>query len=765
MALGACASAWSQCLTALCTVPCPLVPWLTLALAQAQMILDVPDGASEASLHVACLKGFAEVVRVCLDNECDYTAANSTGNTPLIIALNGGFTDIIEMLLDAGAALPDGMLHRSVYADDADTVQCLLEGRADANESRTFMWTPLHICSQPRVHHSSDGGLAVASLLLEHGAKLDAQDIAGETPLAIAVKSSRPKVVDLLLEAGANPVCPDRAGHTPLAKALGANCARPVLETMLESCTPEGLANDPVAVVNAIRNGDEGLVQMMIAGHAGDALYCGCPALWWSAMRSQGAVMKMLLANNRNEATWVNERNCNRNILHSMAIGWVPSERATTLRDILGEVLAGGLLDPLAVDTGGKTALELAAASGNTHMARALMELGPERGFTKSSRESAFVLACENGFKVVADEVAIGTDWTNTTEPTRFVDSEFPPSLKSLHSPDSSLSATMPPFYLRVQWLRASELCGPKRCMFPPNSLDANIRTNAGIGGSCWFWARLTAAGNSVRPLFKEQVENETGVYAFVFKGADGEIEVVIDDFIPCVDGIPVFGYAAGLQMEEGDDTETFEMWSLLLCKAMAKKAGSFQDLFTTNDTSSWCERAGDQFKSHFSTEPTLPMQLGPLFSLADTLQRLPLPLRTSPDDVEYVESLATSLMPQVEKGEILKPQPEMFSDSVPDFILRCDEDVNVAVVITGNIPPDLSVSLENKDGKEIHKFTGIDFEPNSGCFVQMRSAQSPHRATIDTLANADAMDDFALDFKSSRTIHVEYCGDDGDCY
>lgn len=57
--------------------------------------------------------------------------------------------------------------------------------------------SPLHLAAM-------NGDVSVVKLLLQHGAKVDADDGSGQTPLFLAANWSRYDAVELLIEHGAN---------------------------------------------------------------------------------------------------------------------------------------------------------------------------------------------------------------------------------------------------------------------------------------------------------------------------------------------------------------------------------------------------------------------------------------------------------------------------------------------------------------------------------------------------------------------------------
>ena len=101
--------------------------------------------------------------------------------TPLWLASMKGFSDVVNILLKAGA---------------------------DANQVDERGWSLLHKVVTK--------GNKIVAQLLAGGADINRQDSAGVTPLIEACRHNKPKIVKLLLDKGADPNLADNFGATPL---------------------------------------------------------------------------------------------------------------------------------------------------------------------------------------------------------------------------------------------------------------------------------------------------------------------------------------------------------------------------------------------------------------------------------------------------------------------------------------------------------------------------------------------------------------------
>lgn len=102
------------------------------------------------------------------------------------------------------------LLWMAALANDVKTVTYLLKEGYDPNtRTRIKQGTCLHDVILLK-------NLAMISLLLEHGADINATNVDGETPLHVSAYALYPDTVDLLVSRSANLAAKDGAGYTPL---------------------------------------------------------------------------------------------------------------------------------------------------------------------------------------------------------------------------------------------------------------------------------------------------------------------------------------------------------------------------------------------------------------------------------------------------------------------------------------------------------------------------------------------------------------------
>jgi len=170
-------------------------------------------------LYLACNWGNdLETVRLLIDAGSDVNDKNSRGEIVLISTLFYGKKEIIDLLIDRGAIIPDdkGILRRVLYVTASNGMERPFNIAVKKSEKQNMEWwtgIPIHACAR-------GGSVPIAKALLDKGADFIQKDRYGIEPLHIAAEHGRTEFVEFLLSKGAQIDSPSRMGKTALHFAL-----------------------------------------------------------------------------------------------------------------------------------------------------------------------------------------------------------------------------------------------------------------------------------------------------------------------------------------------------------------------------------------------------------------------------------------------------------------------------------------------------------------------------------------------------------------
>jgi formylglycine-generating enzyme required for sulfatase activity len=193
--------------------------------------------AKGQGLREAAIKGDSAAVQQFLQKGASVDDANDQGDTPLMLACVKGNTDVVKILLAAGA---------KVNAADA---------------ANAGAYTPLLIAS--RNEHWD-----IVKILLAAGANVNAVAGTGDTPLEFASYWGNAETVSLLLKAGANVNAAAKNGLTPLLVASTKGHAEVVKRLLAAGANIDAAMDGITAIEAASRNGHSDVVQMLSAARA-----------------------------------------------------------------------------------------------------------------------------------------------------------------------------------------------------------------------------------------------------------------------------------------------------------------------------------------------------------------------------------------------------------------------------------------------------------------------------------------------------------------
>lgn len=261
-------------------------------------------------LYYETSEGDINKVRELLDAGADKDWTNSIGFTPLMEASQGGFTDIVQLLLERGADVNKqsrtepssfGFLYGGQTAlilalenGHTDIANLLLEHGADITKRDANGRGPLY-------HASKEGHLEIVKILLKNGADID-----DDNALHGAASGFEDKTIDVvkfLVEKGANVNKPDPKNdeNTPLFVAVKSSNTE-ILKYLIQHNADVNKANKygETPLIEASYSGNLKAIGILLDNNAdinkGDI--DGYTPLYFASANGNGDVVKLLLRNN-----------------------------------------------------------------------------------------------------------------------------------------------------------------------------------------------------------------------------------------------------------------------------------------------------------------------------------------------------------------------------------------------------------------------------------------------------------------------------------
>lgn len=235
----------------------PSVMWvLEFEYEEAAIVLyDAGATTPSNALALAARGGLDAFVGAMLAKGADLNGADDWGYTPLHMAAKYGHASTMRKLIAAKAnpnarASNDGFtpLHLAVIDRHEEAIAVLIAAKADLEVRDDHGRTPLHwgpsaYTPQPkhiyrRMGEPHDtvfvdpGPAKGIRLLLDAGAKIDAVDDEGDTPLHEAARLGSVRAAELLVARGAKANVKNKAGETPVSIAKESEHRRGVLDLL-----------------------------------------------------------------------------------------------------------------------------------------------------------------------------------------------------------------------------------------------------------------------------------------------------------------------------------------------------------------------------------------------------------------------------------------------------------------------------------------------------------------------------------------------------
>ena len=166
-------------------------------------------------LFLACNWGRnLETVKLLITAGSDVNDKNSRGEIVLVSSLYYGTKELIDLLIDSGATIPEDeeTLRRALYVSAANGMERPFQLAVESCEKQKIKWwtgIPMQACAR-------GGSISIAKALIAKGVKFKEKNIYGIEPLHIAAEHGRKALVEFLLSIGVEIDSPSRMGKTAL---------------------------------------------------------------------------------------------------------------------------------------------------------------------------------------------------------------------------------------------------------------------------------------------------------------------------------------------------------------------------------------------------------------------------------------------------------------------------------------------------------------------------------------------------------------------
>jgi ankyrin repeat protein len=341
-----------------------LIPWDEPFRRQFESMLS----KSSTLLFASCIWGWEDVIQQYKASNADIAhPVNAWGQTGLQVASQYGHGDIVETLLEAGAAINakanDGStaLHQAVGAIEYQAiVKLLLENGASVDAEDCYGRRALHTACE-------NGYGPIVSVLIEHGADIAVKDVLGTTALTLALRERHEAVALQLLSAG--PKIQELAGGWKALHMAAAQGIERLVEELLKMGA-DVMVEDPTKMTplhRAALAGHESVSSTLVAAGA-DIMAKdegGFTPLTFAAARGYERIVRLLLDAQVDAAEASDNQGCT--ALHHAA--------ASGHKAVVGGLLDHGA-DIQARDNFGKSPLHHAVTAEQTAVVDLLMEVG-----------------------------------------------------------------------------------------------------------------------------------------------------------------------------------------------------------------------------------------------------------------------------------------------------------------------------------------------------------------------------------------------------
>ncbi|KAE8151915.1 ankyrin repeat-containing domain protein [Aspergillus avenaceus] len=234
-------------------------------------------------------RGHTAVVKYLLTLDVDLSVGlDILGYTPLVLAAGEGHTEIVKVLMQHGIDPND-------VSDGTPLIHAAREGRVEAARALLDGGANMHLDGNPVMLGAIDkNDPTMVNLLLDYGSYIECEDNFGQTPLSYAAEWGSWKAAEVLLRRGAN-IHALVGDMTPLSLAIKMDRVR-MVELLLDNGAEPTIFGQPMLAKIAPAENLQMIRLLLERGQAPNCCdYRGRTPLFFATMKQNLEMMRLFL--------------------------------------------------------------------------------------------------------------------------------------------------------------------------------------------------------------------------------------------------------------------------------------------------------------------------------------------------------------------------------------------------------------------------------------------------------------------------------------
>lgn len=161
-------------------------------------VIDQIKTVKTRPIHIACWKGYYNIVKLLIDNNCSLNSDDKDKWKPIHVVCVYGFVDILKLLIEHNCNTESEdkyktrPIHYACKTGHVNIVKTLIENNCNFESQNVEKRRPIHYACK-------SGHIDLVKILVHNKCHLESEDINGKTPLDLAIDNGHEVCADIIL--------------------------------------------------------------------------------------------------------------------------------------------------------------------------------------------------------------------------------------------------------------------------------------------------------------------------------------------------------------------------------------------------------------------------------------------------------------------------------------------------------------------------------------------------------------------------------------